>query len=186
MARIGLCVFQDQLVSSNTFRAESRPLSSIWWWINRARHGILLSSNEASMNRILVIGNAGAGKSNFARRLGGTLRLPVIHLDSHFWRTGWQMPETSAWRQQLIALVASPVWMMDGNYINTFDIRMPCADSLVWLDHRRGICIRRVLIRTIMGHGRTRSDLAEGCPDRFDIAFLRYVWTFPVSNGRAS
>jgi adenylate kinase family enzyme len=134
------------------------------------------------MNRILVIGNAGAGKSTFARHLGGKLGLPVIHLDSHFWRPGWQVPETSVWRQQLMALAASPAWVMDGNYINTFDIRMPCADSLVWLDHPRGTCMRRVLMRTIMGHGRTRSDVAEGCPDRFDAAFLRYVWNFPVNH----
>jgi adenylate kinase family enzyme len=131
------------------------------------------------MNRVLVIGNAGAGKSTFARRLGGALGLPVIHLDSHFWRPGWQTPKTTAWRQQLMALAASAAWVMDGNYINTFDIRMPCADSLVWLDHPRGICMRRVLMRMIRGYRRTRSDLAEGCPDRFDIAFLGYVWTFP-------
>ena len=131
------------------------------------------------MNRIMVVGNAGAGKSTFARRLGGKLALPVIHLDSQFWRPGWQSPEPAARRQQLVALVASPAWVMDGNYINTFDIRMPRADCLVWLDHPRGICMRRVLIRMIMGHGRTRSDLAEGCPDRFDVAFLRCVWSFP-------
>jgi adenylate kinase family enzyme len=134
------------------------------------------------MNRILVIGNAGAGKSTFARRLGRELALPVIHLDSHFWRSGWQIPETSIWRQQLVALSASPAWVMDGNYINTFDVRLPRADTLVWLDYPRGICIRRVLMRTIMGHGRTRPDSAEGCPDRFDIAFLRYVWNFPLKH----
>jgi adenylate kinase family enzyme len=132
------------------------------------------------MNRIMVVGNAGAGKSTFARRLGGKLALPVIHLDSHFWHAGWQTPELQAWRQQVPALAASTAWVMDGNYINTFDIRMPRADALVWLDHPRGICMRRVLVRTIMGYGRTRSDLAEGCPDRFDVAFLRYVWSFPV------
>ena len=132
------------------------------------------------MNRVMVVGNAGAGKSTFARRLGGKFALPVLHLDSHFWRPGWEIPEPVAWRQHLAALAASPAWVMDGNYINTFDIRMPRADSLVWLDHPRGICMSCVLTRTIMGHGRTRSDLAEGCPDRFDIAFLRYVWGFPV------
>lgn len=132
------------------------------------------------MKRIMVVGNAGAGKSTFARRLGGKLALPVIHLDSYFWRPGWQIPDAQAWRHRLAALAALPAWVMDGNYINTFDIRMPRADGLVWLDHPRGICMRRVLMRTIMGYGRTRSDLAEGCPDRFDIAFLRYVWNFPA------
>jgi adenylate kinase family enzyme len=130
------------------------------------------------MCRVLVVGNAGAGKSTFARRLGSKLALPVIHLDSHFWRPGWHSPEICAWREQLRALVALPAWVMDGNYINTFDIRMPRADTLVWLDHARGICMRRVLMRTITGYGRERSDLAKGCPDRFDPAFLRYVWNF--------
>jgi adenylate kinase family enzyme len=134
------------------------------------------------MNRILVIGNAGAGKSTLARRLGVKFGLPVIHLDSQFWRHGWQIPESQAWRQQVTALVASSEWVMDGNYANTFDIRMPRADTLVWLDYPRDICMRRVLKRTIIGYGRTRSDLAEGCPDRFDIAFLRYVWSFPVKH----
>jgi adenylate kinase family enzyme len=100
-----------------------------------ARHGILFATDEVSMNRVLVVGNAGAGKSTFARRLGGTLGLPVIHLDSYFWQPGWQIPETSAWRAQLIALASSPAWVMDGNYFNTFDIRLPRADSLVWLDY---------------------------------------------------
>lgn len=109
------------------------------------------------MNRIMVVGNAGAGKSTFARRLGGKLALPVIHLDSYFWQPGWQTPEPQAWRQQLTELTASPAWVMDGNYFNTFDIRMPRADVLVWLDHPRGTCVRRVLMRTIMGYGRTRS-----------------------------
>src|SRR5262249_52415114 len=132
-----------------------------------------LPAQEASMKRIRVVGNAGAGKSTFARRLGGKLAVPVIHLDSHFWRSGWQIPEREAWRQQVATLAASPAWVMDGNYINTFDIRVPRADSLVWLDHPHGICMRRVLMRMITGYGRIRSDLAEGCPDRFDIAFLR-------------
>jgi adenylate kinase family enzyme len=78
-----------------------------------------------------------------------------------------------------MALAAGPQWVMDGNYSNTYDIRMPRADSLVWLDFPRAICMRRVLARTVMGYGRTRPDLPEGCPERFDLAFLRYVWEFP-------
>jgi len=67
---------------------------------------------------------------------------------------------------------------MDGNYSGTFDIRMSRADSLVWLDHPRNVCIRRVLIWIIKGYGRTRADLPEGCPEHVDIKFLRYVWKF--------
>jgi adenylate kinase family enzyme len=79
----------------------------------------------------------------------------------------------------VIALADAPAWIMDGNYSNTYDIRMPRADTLVWLDYPRSICMRRVLLRTLTGYGRTRPDLPESCPERFDIPFLRYVWNFP-------
>ncbi len=39
--------------------------------------------------------------------------------------------------------------------------------------------MRRVLLRTVKGYGRTRPDLPENCPERFDLEFLRYVWEFP-------
>jgi adenylate kinase family enzyme len=137
-------------------------------------------AHDVPMRRIMVVGNAGAGKSTFARRLGAKLALPVIHLDAYFWRPGWQASEAQAWRQQLATLAAAPAWVMDGNYVNTYDIRMPRADTLVWLDHPRGLCMRRVLMRTIKGYGRRRADLAPDCPERFDMEFFRYVWNFPT------
>jgi adenylate kinase family enzyme len=134
---------------------------------------------EAPLRRVMVVGCAGAGKTTFARRLAHALGVPAICLDFHFWRPGWQVPDREAWRAQTIALAALPAWVMDGNYSSTYDVRMPRAECLVWLDHPRATCLRRVLLRTIRGYGRTRPDLPEGCPERFDLAFLRYVWDFP-------
>jgi len=133
----------------------------------------------ASMQRVMVVGCPGSGKTTFARRLGAALALPVIHLDFHFWRPGWEIPDLATWRQQVAGLAAAPQWVMDGNYSNTYDIRMPRADGLVWLDHPRAVCLRRVLLRTVKGYGTTRPDLPAGCPERVDVAFLRYVWDFP-------
>jgi adenylate kinase family enzyme len=126
----------------------------------------------------MVVGCAGAGKSTFGRRLAAELDLPLFHLDQYFWRSGWQPPDPQEWRDQVVALAAEPTWIMDGNYANTFDIRMPRTDTLIWLDHPRSVCLRRVLMRTLTGYGRTRADLPENCPERFELAFLRYVWNF--------
>jgi adenylate kinase family enzyme len=114
-----------------------------------------------------------------ACKLAERSRLPLVHLDFHYWRPGWQLPDSKEWRAQVIALADAPAWIMDGNYSNTYDIRMPRADTLVWLDYPRSICMRRVLLRTLTGYGRTRPDLPESCPERFDTQFLRYVWDFP-------
>ena len=43
-----------------------------------------------SMQRILVIGGSGAGKSTFSVELAKKLNLPLVHLDRLFWRAGWQ------------------------------------------------------------------------------------------------
>jgi adenylate kinase family enzyme len=59
------------------------------------------------MRRVMVIGSPGAGKTTFAQRLAEKLPLPVIHLDAHYWRSGWQ-PSDLDWRERLAALAAAP------------------------------------------------------------------------------
>ena len=50
--------------------------------------------------RIVVTGMAGAGKSTFSRALSAKTRLPVIHLDLHFWKPGWAEPSEDEWREK--------------------------------------------------------------------------------------
>ena len=139
----------------------------------------ILGAPDGSMRRVMVVGCAGAGKTTFARRLAERVALPLIHLDRHFWRPDWQLPDSNDWREQVIALADASDWIMDGNYFNTYDVRMSRADTLIWLDYPRTTCMRRVLLRTLTGYGRTRPDLPERCPERFDFPFLRFVWDFP-------
>jgi adenylate kinase family enzyme len=134
------------------------------------------------MRRVMVVGCAGAGKTTFSCRLAAMLKLPVVHLDRHFWRPRWQLPDMQEWRDVVVQLAAGREWVMDGNYSNTYDVRMPLADTLIWLDYPRSVCMRRVVMRTLKGFGRSRPDLPEQCPERFDLTFLRYVWDFPVKH----
>jgi adenylate kinase family enzyme len=131
------------------------------------------------MRRIMIVGPAGSGKSTLAQDLGGVLDLPVIHLDAHYWLPGWVEPPLDVWRERVRQLVLGETWIIDGNYSDTFDLRLAVADTIVFLDLPRHICLSRVIARSIRTFGRVRPDMAPECRERLDVAFLRWVWTYP-------
>jgi len=131
------------------------------------------------MQRILVIGSPGAGKSTLANRLAGRLNLPLIHLDREYFGPGWTVPSKEQWRERVKALAARPAWVMDGNYASTFDLRVPRATAIVWLDLPRWKCSLSVLWRVARNYGRQRPDLGTAGPERFDWSFMRWIWSYP-------
>ncbi|WDH25566.1 AAA family ATPase [Pseudomonas chlororaphis] len=132
------------------------------------------------MQRIVILGNAGSGKSTLARALGKRRNLPVVHLDTLFWEPGWVEPDAEQFRERVRAALAPAAWVCEGNYARrTFDLRLPRADLIIWLDTPRLTCFTRVIIRSVMN--RPRPDLATGCTEKLDrafLTFLRFVWTF--------
>ncbi|GMA63199.1 DNA topology modulation protein [Alicyclobacillus fastidiosus] len=136
------------------------------------------------MKRIIVIGSPGAGKSTFSRELSRRLGLPLYHLDSLYWKPGWVERSSEEWAAIHEGVLAQPTWVVDGNYGSTLHLRVAAADTVIWLDLPRTLCLYRCLKRVVRHWGRTRPDMGAGCPERLDIDFLKYVWRFK-RNGRA-
>jgi adenylate kinase family enzyme len=131
------------------------------------------------MERVVILGCAGAGKSTFARALGEKLGLPVIHLDALFWRPGWKEPPPEEFRAAVAQAVVGDKWVTDGNYVSrTFDLRLPRADAVIFIDQPRWLCICRCLWRWLTSFGRRRADLAPGCAENLDLDFYLWVWNF--------
>jgi adenylate kinase family enzyme len=131
------------------------------------------------MKRVIVIGSGGAGKSKFSRRLGEITRLPVIHLDRLFWRSGWVPTPKEEWKERVSREIERPEWIMDGNFGGTREMRMAAADTIIMLDLSRWLCIYRILKRTLLYRPGSRSDMAEGCHERLDMEFILWVWNYP-------
>ena len=132
---------------------------------------------------MLVIGSPGAGKSTVAAALARLTGLPLIHLDREYWRAGWVEPDKAEWEAQVRELAAGPRWVMDGNYGGTLPLRLERADTVIDLDLPRWQCVLGIVRRAIAHRGRTRGDMAPGCPERLEWEFLDYTIRFP-SGGR--
>jgi hypothetical protein len=98
-------------------------------------------------HRVLVLGCPGSGKTVLARRLAGALGLPAVHLDDEYWRPGWSRPDPREWLHQQSMLVARPHWVIDGNYLDSVELRAARADLVVVVDAPTIRCLARVLIR---------------------------------------
>jgi adenylate kinase family enzyme len=97
--------------------------------------------------RVVVLGCAGSGKTTLARQLGELTGAPVICLDS-LWQPHWGEKDVPAFRVLIDKTHAGDEWISDGNFaLATFDIRMPRATLVVWLERSKLICSWRAVTR---------------------------------------
>lgn len=150
----------------------------------RFRHNLAPKpSYDGRVQRVVVLGPVGSGKSVLATEIARRTGLPLTHLDLLFWREGWTpVPREDALRE-LRAAVAGERWIIDGNFLSNdegdADGRFARADTVVFLDVRRTTCLRRVLTRVLRDRDRSRPDLPPRCRDGIDLQLVRWIWDYP-------
>lgn len=130
------------------------------------------------MERIMIIGCGGAGKSTLARQLGERTGLPVVHLDKLFWKPGWVSLSQEEFDPVHQEAISRERWIIDGNFDRTIPQRLSRCDTVLYLDFSRWACVMGVAKRILTTYGTVREDMGEGCPERFDLEFLKWVWDF--------
>jgi adenylate kinase family enzyme len=133
------------------------------------------------MERILIMGRAGAGKSSLASRLGKKLNLPYFHMDKMFWLPGWI--ERSKIEMAIDVekiLETHKKWVIDGNYKRVaLESRTRASDLITILDYSFMVCIFRVLKRNIIHWNKVRPDMGNDCKEKFDWEFVKFIWSYP-------
>lgn len=128
------------------------------------------------MSRIHVTGNAGSGKSSFAKRVGNMLDIPVYGLDEIVWQSGWVKTSTNERKQLEYQLVTKPRWVIEG----VSDTVRRAADVVVLLDVGRPTSYWRCLRRNWRYLLHSRPGLPPNCPEILIIPRLAMIiWNFP-------
>lgn len=120
------------------------------------------------MERVLIIGNCGAGKSTFAKALAQKTGLPLVHLDKLYWHGDWEHLSREEFDAVLQPELEHPRWIIDGNFSRTLPHRMQYCDTVFYLDIPTLTCLLGLTKRVFSNYGKTREDMGGNCPEYFD------------------
>lgn len=127
--------------------------------------------------KISILGYSGAGKSTLARQLGELYNAPVLHLDMVQFLPNWEERPRSE-KEQLVAdfLDENTLWVIDGTYSGLhFKRRLEESDLIIMLLFNRFVCFGRVVKRYRKFKGSSRPDITDGCAEKLDGEFARWV-----------
>lgn len=117
----------------------------------------------STVDRVVVVGSSGSGKTFLAQTLSSILNLPYLELDSVFHRGGWRDTPDEQFQREIETFTRARRWVVDGNYTShgTRAVVWPLADTFVWLDPPKRTVMRRVISRTLK-RVMTREELWDG------------------------
>ncbi|MGH2461408.1 MAG: adenylate kinase [Chloroflexota bacterium] len=139
------------------------------------------------MNRIVVVGSTGSGKTTLATGLAEILSLRHVELDALHWDPNWTPAPTDLFRERVERALDRDRWVVDGNYRKVRDLVWGRADTIVWLDYSLALIYWRLVRRTI-ARVHSGKELWNGNRESFREAFLSresiFLWALKTYRRR--
>lgn len=126
------------------------------------------------MQKIIVIGCPGSGKSTFSRALRDKLGLPLYYLDMLWHKPDKTTVSREEFDEKLINILKGEKWIIDGNFNRTLEMRVRACDTVFLLDFPVDVCLSGVESR--IGTKREEMPWVE---EEFDPEFKEWIINFP-------
>lgn len=117
------------------------------------------------MKKIVVIGNAAAGKSTLSMKISKLTKLPVYHLDKILWKENWTRTPEEEFIEKHAEIISKSEWILEGvAYKSTYRDRFNAADLIVYLDTSVEECKERAAQRAYEDLERPNPFVNKNCP----------------------
>jgi adenylate kinase family enzyme len=140
-----------------------------------------------NMQRIVVVGTTGSGKTTMAGRLSDKLGIPHTELDALNWGPNWTMRPPEVFLSAVEQATRGKTWVVDGNYSRSREIVWSRADTIVWLDYPLWLILWRLWWRTLRRRVR-QEELWSGNRERLWTHFFTrdslFLWALQTYNRR--
>lgn len=130
------------------------------------------------MNKVIVIGCPGSGKSTFSRALHQKTQIPLFHLDMLYWNKDKTTAEKAVFLHRLKNVLDKDEWIIDGNYASTMEMRIKECDTVFFLDFPLEVCLDGLKER----RGKPRTDMPWVEDDVLDEEFIEFVKSYNLES----
>lgn len=130
-----------------------------------------------SFSRIAIFGRPGGGKSTFSLKLAQKLKVPVYHLDKIFYVENWVERDYQEFLKLQKDMVDQDAWIIDGNSLQSLEMRYSRADICIYFNMPRMICFWRI-IKRFFRKNTLIDDRAAGCAEKLRWKLIKYMWTY--------
>lgn len=128
--------------------------------------------------KILIFGLPGAGKTTLARKLSANVHLPVFHIDRHFFVKGWVERDHDHFLEDVKTVLKKKNWIIDGNGMESLEMRYKEADIAIYCRPPRLICLYRIFHRWLSTSEIPREDIPSDTTSSASWKLIKYLWNY--------
>ena len=127
------------------------------------------------MNKVIVIGCPGSGKTTFSEKLHKKTNLPLYYLDAIWHKPDKTHIARSEFDERLHEILNEDFWIIDGNYQRTLETRLQYCDTVFLFDLPVEVCLEGAVSR--LGKGRYDMPWIE---KELSLEFKNQIEMFPI------